>query len=77
MYQVSDDDIQDLGELHIALESFIESIKDKYSDEIILAAVNIVMIDLIRGAATDKKHFLSCKQRFCTLVDMDAERFYG
>ena len=77
MYQVNDDDIQDMAELHKFFESIIKAAKEKYTVEIILAALHITMVDLIKEIATDKEHFLSAKDKFCMLIDMDAERFYG
>ena len=77
MYQVNDDDIQDMAELHMVFESIVRAAKEKYPDTTILSALHITMVDLIKKISVDKEHFQSAKDKFCLIMDMETKRFYG
>jgi len=77
VYQVNNDDIQDMKELHKVFESLVKAAKEKYSDTIILSALSVTMVDLIKEMSTDREHFLSAKDKFCRIMDIETKRFYG
>ncbi len=77
MYQVSADEIQDIKEAHDKILEYIKSLKENYSYEVIGGALLMNFVEMIHAKSKDKEHFLSYKEQFCELMDLDANIFYG
>jgi hypothetical protein len=76
MYQLNQDDLQDMVELHKIFTTLINAAKEKYSPTILISALNVSLVDLIHEVSEDKEHFLTCKDKFNLIIDIEAKRFY-